>query len=542
MKRKIKKIIAGILFASMLTGNVSMNVVYGTENYGDRIEENQSANIEDGGKQFTEEDNTQNQNQNKTEDGLNEDQSSVNTDATEGTEQEVESGKIGITYGKVNFVYIESPYVQTPGTQRIVFSFDKEITGAETIALMIEDEEGNQEEWNLAKQSGTLYLFEKEYAQGVSAGIYKATNLLIKSSAEEKKIALDDIGVKAEFGVDTEYEGIEELKPVEGQFSEEESSVETSVVTIDENGDIITEIQKAGIKPKILNTQVTLENGNNVEDNSQVAGTKLKITFDTSIEGGEIIEVTPGTLLENNKVEYTTDGNEKIVTFTVKGKINEQTYSKKAKVSVENKYIISKDSLMQAIEEINTSSANRPIQIKGKDGETKVYNTDTIVYDGNLTFDGTEKNINNISLSETTYSIGDAANDAGTSSADAKRMVVLKIKGDLTIDSGVTVTACANSSGYGGPKGLFIYCTGTLTNNGTIDMTARGAKGAGENVYLYKNSDNTYEYIPAIGAEGGERVIATSRNGSTSGKTGKNGVLRQTRRRRFRWCRRSKWV
>ena len=101
MKRKIKKIIAGILFASMLTGNVSMNVVYGTENYGDRIEENQSASIEDGGKQFTEEDNTQNQNQNKTEDGLNEDQSSVNTDATEGTEQEVESGKIGITYGKV---------------------------------------------------------------------------------------------------------------------------------------------------------------------------------------------------------------------------------------------------------------------------------------------------------------------------------------------------------------------------------------------------------------------------------------------------------
>ena len=48
MKRKIKKIIAGILFASMLTGNVSMNVVYGTENYGDRIEENQSASIEDG--------------------------------------------------------------------------------------------------------------------------------------------------------------------------------------------------------------------------------------------------------------------------------------------------------------------------------------------------------------------------------------------------------------------------------------------------------------------------------------------------------------
>ena len=102
MKRKIKKIIAGILFASMLTGNVSMNVVYGTENYGDRIEENQSANIEDGGKQFTEEDNTQNQNQNKTEDGLNEDQSSVNTDATEGTEQEVGSDSIKVNIEEIN--------------------------------------------------------------------------------------------------------------------------------------------------------------------------------------------------------------------------------------------------------------------------------------------------------------------------------------------------------------------------------------------------------------------------------------------------------
>ena len=123
MKRKIKKIIAGILFASMLTGNVSMNVVYGTENYGDRIEENQSANIEDGGKQFTEEDNTQNQNQNKTEDGLNEDQSSVNTDATEGTEQEVESGKIGITYGKVNFVY------KLPVHKELCFHLIKKLQG-----------------------------------------------------------------------------------------------------------------------------------------------------------------------------------------------------------------------------------------------------------------------------------------------------------------------------------------------------------------------------------------------------------------------------
>ena len=74
----------------------------------------------------------------------------------------------------------------------------------------------------------------------------------------------------------------------------------------------------------------------------------------------------------------------------------------------------------------------------------------------------------------------------------------------------------------------------TVTNNGTIDMTARGAKGAGENVYLYKNSDDTYEYVPEVGAEGGEGVRSTIRNGRVSGNDGKKGVLRQTRRRRFR--------
>lgn len=236
MKRKIKKIIAGMLFTSMLVGSVPMNAVYGMENQADEIKEDHSFDMEGENKQFVEEYNTQEENQDRVKDELYKDDSCSDIEAVEETGNVTESGGLEITYGQVNFVYIESPYVQTPDTQRIVFSFDKEITGAETVALTIEDEEDNQEEWNLVKQSGSLYLFEKEYVQGASAGIYKVINLLIKNSAEEKKIVLDDIGVKAEFGVDTEYEGIEELKPVEGQLSERKSSVEASVVTIDENG------------------------------------------------------------------------------------------------------------------------------------------------------------------------------------------------------------------------------------------------------------------------------------------------------------------
>ena len=45
---------------------------------------------------------------------------------------------------------------------------------------------------------------------------------------------------------------------------------------------------------------------------------------------------------------------------------------------------------------------------------------------------------------------------------------------------------------------MMIYCTGTLTNNGTISMTARGAKASGQNVYLWQNLNGEYEYIPAV--------------------------------------------
>ena len=66
-------------------------------------------------------------------------------------------------------------------------------------------------------------------------------------------------------------------------------------------------------------------------------------------------------------------------------------------------------------------------------------------------------------------------------------MVVLKVKGNLTISENVTLTSCKNDKGYGGPKGMLVYCTGTITNNGKISMTARGAIAEGQNVYLWKN-------------------------------------------------------
>ena len=89
-------------------------------------------------------------------------------------------------------------------------------------------------------------------------------------------------------------------------------------------------------------------------------------------------------------------------------------------------------------------------------------------------------------------------NYVATENENAKSMIVLKVNGDLTINEEAKLTAYASKNGYGGPKGMMIYCTGTLTNNGTISMTARGAKTSGQNVYLWQNLNGEYEYIPAV--------------------------------------------
>lgn len=199
---------------------------------------------------------------------------------------------------------------------------------------------------------------------------------------------------------------------------------------------------------------------------------------------------------------------------------------------VENLVTVSKD-LFTAIKETNTSEVKNVI-VKGKtttDGEEEpeLYSLNIIRHTGNLNLDGNTQ-ISGATLTEDrVYEFGDVDKDVSTGSDYAQNTVVLKVEGNLTINENVTLTTVKNANGWGGPKGLIIYCTGALTNNGTIDMTARGAYAKGQNVYIFKNTNtsNQYEFIPKQGAEGGPGVTA-GRNQTIPGGPGTNGIGRQT--------------
>jgi flagellar basal body-associated protein FliL len=116
--------------------------------------------------------------------------------------------------------------------------------------------------------------------------------------------------------------------------------------------------------------------------------------------------------------------------------------------------------------------------------------------------------------------IYDKPSSLGDNIADSSTLIV-KYHKNLKIESGGNITSQVRK------KGMYICVNGTLNNYGTISMTARGAIAAGQNVYLYKNDNNTYAYVPAVGASGGGRVYRSS-DGETNGIKGGNGTNRQT--------------
>ena len=254
------RIVAGLLFACMIAGSIPAEAVYGADvdvengqSQDQNLPENeQNTESTDGGENSVSEngeiqgqpDENHTASEAEPSEVIADDEAAAEDEMMQTDETEIEntddteteeSGDIGT--GEINFVYVESPYLATPDTQRIVFAFDQVISGADAITLTVKDDAGNQEEWDLSRQTDNLYLFEKEYTGDAYTGTYHATSLNLYAAETEKNIVLDEIGVEAEFGVNQEYDGIEELKPLDDGMTEEEAAqVEASVVTIDEEG------------------------------------------------------------------------------------------------------------------------------------------------------------------------------------------------------------------------------------------------------------------------------------------------------------------
>ena len=146
----------------------------------------------------------------------------------------------------------------------------------------------------------------------------------------------------------------------------------------------------------------------------------------------------------------------------------------------EEERVLEGESIIACIRENELESGNYRLKVNGEEYPAEIYNYE----DENVNYI-TDKNL-------------------GTREADS-RMLIMKYKGNVTVNEERIVTAETRK------KGMFIYVEEELTNNGTIDMTSKGAEVVGQNVYLWKNEDETYEFVPAEGATGGARTYGYSK-------------------------------
>ena len=169
------------------------------------------------------------------------------------------------------------------------------------------------------------------------------------------------------------------------------------------------------------------------------------------------------------------------------------------------------DSIVQGVRDNDLEDGTYTFRVTGQTSsgttETKDYSVELINYYDDVTY--TE----NVSLGDSTTEY---------------KMLVVKYHKNLTINSGVTVTA-TNVSNLTYKKGMYLCVMGTLTNNGTITMTARGTYNvSGENVYLWKNVNSSFEYVPASGAAGLVAYQPYYVASSANGRVGNNGKNRAT--------------
>ena len=163
------------------------------------------------------------------------------------------------------------------------------------------------------------------------------------------------------------------------------------------------------------------------------------------------------------------------------------------KIYNKTEQIIEGESIIACVRNNNIKSGNYTLKVNGEEYPAEIYN-----YDENVNYI-TNKNM-------------------GTSEED-NRMLIVKYNGNLNINEGRLITAQTRK------KGMFIYVAGELINNGEISMTARGAKAEGQNVYLWKHDNGVYEYVPAVGAEGGSSVsVQVIHYGGGSAYDSKNGI------------------
>lgn len=134
----------------------------------------------------------------------------------------------------LHYVYVENPYLEAPGKQNIVVAWGDGTENVQNMSITVARDDGAQEEWTSMKKEENTYLFTKDFRDAAEQHTYKVLYVKFNEDGKEQIVNLSDLNAAVEFGVNQEYEGYgENVTPLDSEMQ-----LESSIVTIDEDGQL----------------------------------------------------------------------------------------------------------------------------------------------------------------------------------------------------------------------------------------------------------------------------------------------------------------
>ena len=243
------------------------------EENADENEENNEENVDQDNGEETE---TLEENEQSEESSTTDEESENSEEITTSSEETFADSVIEKNKDRINYVFVESPYLESPGTERIAVSYGEGTENIQNLSITVESSDGDLEVWDSAENVSNLYLFEKEYTDDSQAGTYSVIGLNLTDESGTHEVKLSDYDMEALFGVNEKYEGIDGLVPLDEE-SEDAQIEDQEELTY---GATVVQINSENPNESVQEIEDALENA---EENTDISSTTSSVSVASAI-------------------------------------------------------------------------------------------------------------------------------------------------------------------------------------------------------------------------------------------------------------------
>ena len=294
MKKRWNKLIALLMLSCMVTASFPMCQAHAEEipavvtdenettersnqdmqeENADENEENNEENVDQDNGEETE---TLEENEQSEESSTTDEESENSEEITTSSEETFADSVIEKNKDRINYVFVESPYLESPGTERIAVSYGEGTENIQNLSITVESSDGDLEVWDSAENVSNLYLFEKEYTDDSQAGTYSVIGLNLTDELGTHEVKLSDYDMEALFGVNEKYEGIDRLVPLDEE-SEDAQIEDQEELTY---GATVVQINSENPNESVQEIEDALENA---EENTDISSTTSSVSVVSAI-------------------------------------------------------------------------------------------------------------------------------------------------------------------------------------------------------------------------------------------------------------------